>query len=291
MISILVCSVSPDRLKALQSNIESTIGVPFELLHIDNKVEGRSLCNAYNELAQRAQYPMVCFAHEDIAFHSEGWGKAICEKLEQHSTGVIGFAGSAAKTKTLSGWTIDKKHTRINLTETANGATQELYSNPTGEDFAQVVTLDGLCLFARREVWDEVHFDEDMLRGFHLYDLDFTTAVHVAGYRNYVCNVVRVEHFSSGSFSREWYDAATLYTHKWSGKLPLYVGPTTAKEVATMEKRTYRRIAYMLIKKCVVPRSQAREYLRGCVAQSPLNFANADIIFRYIKNSNKFPKN
>ncbi|MEG2865326.1 MAG: glycosyltransferase, partial [Mucinivorans sp.] len=68
MISIIVCSVSPDKLSKLKANVEATIGVEYEFVVVDNREGKYSICQAYNIGAQRAKYPYLCFAHEDISF-------------------------------------------------------------------------------------------------------------------------------------------------------------------------------------------------------------------------------
>ena len=40
---MIICSARPERLQAVTRNIEATIGVEYELIAVDNSVEGLSL--------------------------------------------------------------------------------------------------------------------------------------------------------------------------------------------------------------------------------------------------------
>ena len=81
MFSIIVCSIRPNEAERLRKNIEETIGVPFEFLAYDNRGTGKGICQVYNECAEKAQYPYLCFVHEDIEFTTNKWGEKIAEKL------------------------------------------------------------------------------------------------------------------------------------------------------------------------------------------------------------------
>ena len=39
MFSIIICSISPERLSSLSQNIHDTIGVEYELIGIDNRTK------------------------------------------------------------------------------------------------------------------------------------------------------------------------------------------------------------------------------------------------------------
>ena len=108
-----------------------------------------------------------------------------------------------------------------------------------------MVVLDGMCLFVSRKVWSEIRFDEQKFPGFHLYDLDFSTAVFAAGYVNYVCHTAIVEHFSEGFYTSTWFEATRDYNGKWAEKLPLYVADCRP----TGEMKEYvRRVEFRFIK-------------------------------------------
>lgn len=239
MFSIIVCSIRPNEAEALRQNIAATIGdVPFEMIAYDNRGTGKGIAEVYNECAARAKYDLLCFAHEDIEFRSEGWGRDIASKLEEAGTGVIGFAGSTYKSAYPTGWLCTRRWgVRMHYVQ-GRGEGEHLFDdNPDKSYYSEVVSLDGLCLFVHRRVWEEVRFDDELLRGFHCYDVDFTIATTIAGYRNYVCHTQLVKHRSSGAYSYDWYHTNLAMHEKWSDFLPLYVAMPSVRECEDLERR------------------------------------------------------
>ena len=57
MLSIIICSISPERLQEISQNIHATIGVEHEIIAIDNREKCWSIARAYNEGARQARYP------------------------------------------------------------------------------------------------------------------------------------------------------------------------------------------------------------------------------------------
>ena len=96
MLSIIICSVSPLRLLDVKQNIKETIWneVLYEIIAVDNREKKWPIAKAYNWGAQAAQYPFLFCVHEDIKFHSTGWGTFIEQKLAEPDCGVFGFAVS-----------------------------------------------------------------------------------------------------------------------------------------------------------------------------------------------------
>lgn len=226
MISIIVSSVNPEQNKIFRSNIEQTIGVDYELLIHDNRQTGWGLCKLYNHYAARSRYDILCFFHEDIIFHTKGWGEQITAFFASHpKAGVVGFAGSTLQTEHMSGWSGRSNTNRINVTQHfPDGEVRELHVNPFHDDFSPAAPMDGLALISSRKVWSEHPFDEELFRRFHLYDLDFTMQV-AQHYTNYVCHTISVEHFSSGSYDQEWFDESEKFVDKWREHLPFSVHP------------------------------------------------------------------
>lgn len=222
MISIIVSSINTEQNLLFVKNIERTIGVPYELLIHDNRISKWGLCKLYNHYARISKYDILCFFHEDICFHTLNWGTIISDFFYQTpQAGVVGFAGSTIKTKHISGWGSHKDTCRRNVIQHfRNGDVQDMACNPLREAYSPVVVIDGLALITTKKVWEQCPFDELNFPGFHLYDLDFSmqTAQY---YTNYVCHTIQVEHFSSGSYTTEWFDKSQVFHQKWFDKLPL----------------------------------------------------------------------
>ena len=248
MLSIIICSVLPERLRKISQNIDETIGVEYEIVTIDNREKCWSIARAYNEGARQAKYPNLFFVHEDVMFHSRNWGVIIENKLREPDCGVIGFAGSKVKLKCYSGWFHNNEWECTFLYQKKGNKTKLEACNVFLEcPFEEVVTLDGLGLFVRKEVWNLYPFDEKLLIGFHCYDLDFSLQIAASKqYKNYVCcsHEVLVEHFSTGTYDQNWYrDTIRLHNLKWNKILPMKVhGLNLSKKKEKKNEEKYLNI-------------------------------------------------
>lgn len=228
MLSIIICSISPERLQQVSRNIQDTIGVEYEIIAIDNREKKWPIARAYNEGARQARYPFLFFVHEDVRFRSQDWGTVIEEKLKEPDCGVIGFAGTKIKLKCYSSWLQYYRWVCAFYYQGSKEGTKFEVSHATLEcPFEEVVALDGLGMFVRKDVWSQYPFDEELLTGFHCYDLDFSMQIAASKqYKNYVCCSLQVliEHFSLGSYNRSWYqDTIRMHKQKWNKMLPLKV--------------------------------------------------------------------
>lgn len=257
--------------EALRTNISETIGsTPFELIAYDNRTERKGICQVYNQCARVAKYNLLCFLHEDVRFLSKDWGAEIARKLGEADCGVVGFAGSIAKMRYPSGWHLNRDTTRHNYRQhyiRRKKQPSHKRFNPDGGDYTPVITLDGMALFASKELWGRHPFDEQMLPGFHGYDVDFAIAAAANGYKNYVTNKLYLEHLSEGSFSEEWRTAVLKIHTKWQDKLPLFA--------RTLPRRWLIKTKYSSIKNVIrnsfFNDEQIDEQVKSFTEENPLN--------------------
>ena len=220
--------------------------------------------------------------HEDVRFLTEGWGERLAVKLSEPDCGVVGFAGSVLKLRRTTAWLHGVGDMRANYVQYHGGGRHLHAMNPDGVDFSPVVTLDGMCLAVRRDVWAAVPFDARTFDGFHCYDLDFTTAVTVSGRRNYVCNTVLVEHFSAGAYSCSWLEALETYHRKWADRLPLSFEPLDAARLAELDRRAEAYFLKLLCQKRLFdacPFSEIVRYIR----RYPGHAASWALPLKYLK--------
>lgn len=228
MLSIIICSISPERLQAVKQNIQQTVGVEHEFIVIDNREKKWPIAKAYNYGARVAKYSYLFFAHEDIKFHSQNWGQLIEDKLSEQDCGVIGFAGSKIKLKCYSGWGQSYDWVCSHLYQRLDDLTMyDVHNVYLERPFEEVVVLDGLGMFVQKKVWCSFPFDESILTGFHCYDLDFSMQIAASNqYKNYICssNKVLIEHFSLGNIDSVWFkETIRLHKLKWDKILPIKV--------------------------------------------------------------------
>ncbi len=236
MISFIVCSINPQLIEDLKTNVKKSIGdVEYEFIVFDNRQESLRITKVYNMCAQKAKYDHLCFLHEDVLFATDNWGEKIIQHLSTPNCGAIGFAGAVIKSKAKSPWGQMTEFNRVNyIQHTPKGVTH--HNNiPSNIELEPVITLDGLCIFCKKSVWEECQFDENLLTGFHCYDVDFTLQT-AQNYHNYICNSINIEHLSAGSHNTQWvYENIKLHDKKWGDKLPMYVGDIPKRLIAKNE--------------------------------------------------------
>ena len=228
MISVIVCSINKRLAEQLKQNINDTIGVPWELVLIDNDELQASIAHVYNTGAQRAQYDLLCFVHEDVLFKTKSWGATIVKLFQTvPNLGALGLAGAKYKSRALSGWyTGIPDFDCCNILH-INGQKEEqlIYANPeAGSTIQEVVCLDGVFICATRQLWQQVNFNQRLLNGFHCYDIDFSfraTKISTVAV-TYEIDVIHLT--EGGSFGNEWVDNTILWHDTSRELLPFSVG-------------------------------------------------------------------
>src|SRR5450755_2931401 len=247
MFSILVCSVNASYLAKLKINIHETIGHVYELLAWDNLAEPKSITEVYNLLSARAKYPFWCFIHEDIQFQTNNWSVHIKTAFDQNpGTGLIGIAGAKYKSRTPSGWSTGIRgldYCNI-FHQDKNGLLLHLYNNPNLSIFESVVNVDGVFLAIRKEVWKSSAFSEKLLRGFHLYDIDFSFHIEKNWKAAVVFNIDILHFTEGGSFGNEWLEYTLLWHKHFANDLPQSVNGFQVPK--GIEKKIGKNLLYRL---------------------------------------------
>ncbi|TDE15438.1 glycosyltransferase [Dyadobacter psychrotolerans] len=247
MISVIICSASPDDLLLVKTNIEQTIGVPYEILAFDNGDAQKGICEIYNEGTRAAQYGILCFMHEDIEMVSQRWGEKVIEIFEKNTEfGLVGLAGGGYKSVVPSSW--------YNADLEVNGefycsliqgfkysGREEFYDyrNPKNENLSRVACIDGCWMCTRKTIAEKYPFDAQLLRHFHGYDLDFSLSVNQQ-YQVGVSYEILLKHFSEGNFSEAWLEDTLKVHKKWSHLLPVNTDNLEEKTLKRYERRAFK---------------------------------------------------
>ncbi|MEK6964007.1 MAG: glycosyltransferase [Nanoarchaeota archaeon] len=175
MISIIVCHRNPVLLEALKKSVGSTIGVPHEFVVINNLDNQYNIGQAYNKGVVGTKYNHLVFVHEDVEFLTKDWGSALMDILKQNRVGAVGMAGSNYLNERgvwaevgvpfVKGRVVHQDGKRLFVST---------YSEEKRDE--KVVALDGCFLACRKEVAQEIPFDET-LDGFHFYDVDWSLRI------------------------------------------------------------------------------------------------------------------
>ena len=227
MISVIICSINEVFASQVKKSIIDTIGVECEFIIIKNTQNPKGLGKVYNLGASRAKYDYLCFVHEDVFFNTYEWGQKIVTYFKNdRNLGLVGIAGSKYKSKTVSGW-----YTGIAEFDCCNiwhldrkNELTRIYFNPDRQmAVQQVVSLDGVFLFSKKTVWQEIGFDETLLSGFHLYDLDYSLRV-AEKYKVLVTFEIDINHIVKGMhFGNHWLNYTLMWHKVYSEKLPITV--------------------------------------------------------------------
>lgn len=256
----------------MKANVEATIGVPYELIAIDN-AEGRyGICQAYNLGAARAQFGILCFMHEDIRLHTPAWGQVVSRVLQDTTIGVLGVTGGLWQVAAPAPWwgcgLAWCRENVLNVQE--NGQVVVDLRNPEGNRLTDAAVVDGMWLCSRREVWQQYPFDERTFPDFHFYDVDYCTEIFRHQLRVCISFEVQLEHHSRGSLNRSWAVNALRYVRKRRGQLPFGPVAPPSEEQARMELRAQQEFTGHLLRG-QFPTGVVWHYLRPLLAAAPLN--------------------
>jgi len=267
----------------IKENIAATIGVPYEVIAIDNSNRQYGICAAYNLGASQSQYEVLCFLHEDLRFHTSGWGSTVLRNLASPRAGVLGVAGTTYQVKAPTGWTAAGLDSiRINVLHTTDKPVmQHDHWNPTGTATAPVATLDGLWLCCCKTVWQEFPFNEVAFPHFHFYDIDFCTKI-ATKYQNLVTFEVLIEHFSKGTFAKDWLVYAVKYYKLRAKHLPFGPLAVGAAEARRLEIHAFQEAIRMMIDK-QLSAVDIRYCLYKCLQLAPLNRGTWWLAKQYLK--------
>lgn len=272
MISLVICSRTKHDLGAVSESVAATIGVPYEIIAVDNKDGKYGICEAYNTGAAQAQYNLLCFMHEDIRFHTIDWGVTVANLLSDSTIGVLGVTGGQYQVAAPAAWwACGLDLCRENVLNTFSDGHSEMdLRNPENQRLTDVVVVDGLWMCSRKEIWQKYPFDAQTFKEFHFYDIDYCTEVFRNGYRICVTFDLLIEHHSRGSVNTSWLHNAILYQRKRQGQLPFgVVYPPQAKRTQ-IELKALQEFTARIIR-AGFPTSLVFSYLGRCLRLDPFN--------------------
>ncbi len=238
MISIIICSKNPTLLTEVSENVKQTIGVPYEIIAVDNQDGKYGICNAYNIGAAMAKYAFFCFMHEDISFVTQDWGRHVIKHLKDNTVGLIGVVGAHPTTFLPCSFNASLLLHEANILVHPNDRSkppQHAFKtiNPSDQSIIKPVTgIDGVWMCTRREVYEQHQFDDKTLVGFHGYDADFSLQILHGGYKVCVVFDILMYHYSSGYTNYSHMEQYIKLTKKWGEKSIVLLKDKPKKEIA-----------------------------------------------------------
>ena len=283
MFSLIVCSRDSRALAEVSNNVATTIGVPYEIVAIDNSKAKFGICEAYNIGAARAKYDLLCFMHEDIRFHTYGWGNVVAEILADKTIGILGVTGSMHQVQSPAPWWgCGLDLCRENLLNILEGGQQLMeLRNPEKKELVDVAVVDGLWLCSRREVWQQYPFDAQTFTDFHFYDIDYCTEIF-QHYRICVTYRLLIEHHSRGSVNAAWLRNALKYQAKRHRLLPFGTAVLGTAEENRIELRALQEFTGRLIR-ADFSRKLIIKYLAQCFTRKLFNRDTLWLTWQFVK--------
>jgi glycosyltransferase involved in cell wall biosynthesis len=240
MISLITCSINEQYVQVLKENVNKYIGVTHEWLVWDNKEANRGICSVYNEMADNASYPYLCFLHEDVLIETPLWGNFlidICEKNRE--IGLIGVAGGKYKSHMFSGWySGGERLDYYSIIHRVDGKDERMYKPRNWEkEDVEVAVIDGVFMFCTKTSWETTRFNDNLLKGFHCYDIDFSLRVALV-HKVVVTNRLELIHFTrGGDFGDKWINDTILFHNAMKDLLPFCVLENVQKDIDMLVAR------------------------------------------------------
>jgi Tfp pilus assembly protein PilF len=234
-VSIVVCSIDETKLERVLTLYRRLFAaIPHEIIAIR---DARSLAEAYNRAVATSGADVVVLSHDDVDVLAPDFAARLLSHL--NTCDVVGIVGSTRMTGPAIGWS-GHPHLRGWITHHAPGDVEwrvdVLHPRPVAEG---LMSLDGVFLAARREVFAKLPFDAVTFDGFHLYDVDWTYRAASEGMRLTAVGDLELVHASRGTY----HDAWQRYADRFSAKHALAPVPPTESAFfgATLENAAQAR--------------------------------------------------
>lgn len=218
-LSFIISSYRKNLAEKCIESILKSIDCPAEFIVIKNMNAEKSIFQVYDEGAEQAKHPILCFLHEDIeVLSNKSWLAYANDLFSKSDTGVVGVAGSKDLTATGQWWSEGNR---------LSGAAMHTYEGneyiSSFGPYGRVVVTDGLIFLIKKKVYEKLGgYKQTDLEGFHFYDVDLCMRAHWAGYRNYTIPLI-VKHLSIGEMPEQWNINRVKWLERYSGKLPAHV--------------------------------------------------------------------
>jgi GT2 family glycosyltransferase len=237
LISIVICSRTRTLDLGLISNIEQSIGVAYEVILIDNSANQYGICQAYNMGVKQSKYQILCFMHDDITYHTQNWGTNVIAHFNTNEVAAIGVAGTPYCAFMPGPWWgngILYQH----LLQGNQNNPAVLTSNANSVAQRQAIILDGVWLCIKKDIFEQISFDEINFKGFHIYDTDICMQLYQLGKKAYCINDVLINHASLGRVNSAWINNNLTFHGKWEKLLPTTCLNLNRTQVGHLEYKT-----------------------------------------------------
>jgi len=221
MITVIYSTINnkPSHIEHIRKT--SGMGKNIEIIEYINKGEF-SLTELYNKGLKESKNDIVIFCHDDIIFETKSWGKKLLRVSKKNPEyGIIGIAGSR-ELPSSGKWWENPLHMYGQVYHQNEGKRWlSKYSDKKIGFIDNTVIIDGLFFMVDRTKI-KVNFDE-LVKGFHFYDVDFCFRNYTRGVKIGVTSDIDITHLSIGMTNEEWDKNRIEFAEKYKNNLPIKV--------------------------------------------------------------------
>lgn len=204
LISVVVCSRRDERFARFER--ECAPAFPGDDVEILRVADARYMGDGYRRGMARARCEWLLFMHDDVELLSPDFGQRVRQSF---SSADVFFPVGSASLAGPAWFSAGAQHLRGSVT--LPGSSKDVVdvawcgAAQTAEPMA---IGDGFLIGARRDVAEQVGWDEDPADAFHGYDLSFTSRATRSGARVRAATRLQVLHHSVGDFDVDWLNVA-----------------------------------------------------------------------------------
>ncbi len=228
-------------------HLQQTCGLKkVEILAYTNP-GAKSLSSLYNHALKQAKHDLIVFIHDDVRFDSPHWGRKVIQHLQQSEYGILGVAGTTSLPKSGIWWENPLKTMGIVKHQHEGKTWISNYSGDFKNRILPAVCIDGVFMAVNRPLLQE-SFNE-MLTGFHFYDIDFCLNNYLAGVKIGVIFNVPLIHKSIGQTNEAWetHRARFLGTHHYN--LPCTLKNRLIFDSQAIKLKKYPKVSIIILHK------------------------------------------
>ena len=207
MYSFIVNTISPHKILRLEENLKKVMhSTPWELVCIH---DAKSMCEGYNRGMTMAKGDFFIFCHDDIEFIAEDITASLDVSFRNSDVfGVMGTRLCLGLNFTLAGiphvvglWVEEKAADNFVI----------MASGVEGALLAGIQSLDGVLIGAHASVARSLGWDQQIFKGWHGYDIDFSYRAYRAGFNVAVTCILPIIHYCQSNFMDKDFLCAEKY--------------------------------------------------------------------------------
>lgn len=200
---------------------QEDVGIELSLIE-SSKENFKSAAAAYNKAVKETSSDFIVFVHQDISLIDTKLLYKVCEYLSKNNQTIVGLNGATYKNKK-----------PIIYSNIYHGILNKTMGVRIDEP-VEVETLDECFIAMKKDVLEDVIFDEMVCDGWHFYAVDFCLSAKIIGYRSYVLphiaqhkNIIEMPNYmyTSGILGRDFYDIAKKVREKHKNNYKIINAP------------------------------------------------------------------